>query len=114
MKLAVAALNQTFIAEAPLVVVGCTDTVISSRYGERGINLYTIQDVATSLMCMMLAAHEIGLGTVWVGAFREKEVAKALELPGNLRPVAIMPVGRPARVPDAPPRVAKEDAVVFL
>jgi nitroreductase len=114
MKLAVAALNQTFIAEAPLVVVGCTDSLISSRYGERGINLYTIQDVAVSLMCMMLSAHEIGLGTVWVGAFRENGVAKALELPGNLRPVAIVPVGRPARVPEAPPRVAKEDAVVMV
>jgi nitroreductase len=114
MKLAVAALNQTFIAEAPLVVVGCTDSLISSRYGERGINLYTIQDVAVSLMCMMLAAYEMGLGTVWVGAFREKEAAKALELPGNLRPVAIVPVGRPARVPEAPPRVSREDAVIAL
>lgn len=114
MKLAAAALNQIFIAEAPLVVVGCTDSIIASRYGERGINLYTIQDVAASLMCMMLAAHEIGLGTVWVGAFREKEVANALKLPGNLRPVAIVPVGRPARVPEAPPRVAIEDAVVMI
>jgi nitroreductase len=114
MKLAVAALNQTFIAEAPLVVVGCTDSLVSSRYGERGINLYTIQDVAASLMCMMLAAYEMGLGTVWVGAFREKEAAKALELPGNLWPVAIVPVGRPARVPKAPPRVSKQDATVIV
>lgn len=112
-KLAAAALNQTFIAEAPLVVVGCTDSLISSRYGERGMVLYTIQDVATSIMCMMLAAHELGLGTVWVGAFREKEVATALLLPGNLRPVAIVPVGRPARVPKPPPRVSKNEAVIY-
>ncbi len=114
MRLAVAALNQTFIAEAPLVVVGCTDSLVSSRYGERGVNLYTIQDVAVSLMCMMLAAHAEGLGTVWVGAFREKEAATVLRLPGNLRPVAIVPVGRPLRVPTAPARVSKKDAVKFL
>ena len=30
------ALNQDFIAESPLVIVGCTDNMISSRYGERG------------------------------------------------------------------------------
>ncbi len=114
MQLAAAALNQTFIAEAPLVVVGCTDSLISSRYGERGVTLYTIQDVSASLMCMMLAAHAEGLGTVWVGAFREDDVARALSLPRNLRPVAIVPIGRPARVPEAPQRVSKKDAVKFL
>ena len=34
--LAQAALNQNFIAEAPLVIVGCTDSRISYKYGERG------------------------------------------------------------------------------
>jgi nitroreductase len=113
MRLAVAALNQGFIADAPLVVVGCTDSVISSRYGDRGEALYTIQDVSASIMCMMLAAHEMGLGTVWVGAFREEEVSRVLDLPSNLRPVAIVPVGRPARVPKAPPRVTRSEAVKF-
>src|SRR3972149_3053705 len=42
--IAAAALNQDFITEAPLVIVGCTDSRISSRYGERGEYLYTIQD----------------------------------------------------------------------
>ena len=36
-----AALGQSFIAEAPLVIVGCTDSRISSKYGERGEYLYT-------------------------------------------------------------------------
>ncbi|MCX7913594.1 MAG: nitroreductase family protein [Thermodesulfovibrionales bacterium] len=112
--LAVAALNQTFISDAPLVVVGCTDNKIGSRYGERGIYLYAIQDVACSLMNMMLVATEIGLGTVWCGAFRENQVANILKLPPNLRPVAIVPVGYPASVPKAPERVSPEEAVIFL
>src|SRR4030066_1991117 len=94
-KIAAAALNQNFISEAPLVIVGCTDSRISSKYGERGIYLYSIQDVAVSIMGMMLVAHENGLGTVWVGAFREEEVFDILKLPKNLRPVAIVPVGYP-------------------
>lgn len=114
MKLAVAALNQTFIAEAPLVVVGCADSLISSRYGKRGVELYAVQDASISIMCMMLAAHEMGLGTVWVGAFRENEVSEALSLPANLRPVAIVPVGRPARIPKPPQRVSKREAVTFI
>jgi len=112
MKLAAAALNQGFIADAPLVVVGCTDSVIHSRYGQRGVDLYAIQDVSASVMCMMLAAHDEGLGTVWVGAFREEEVTAALDLPTNLRPVAIVPVGRPARVPAPPPRVHLTEAII--
>ena len=113
-KLVKAALEQDFIAQAPLVIVGCTDDRISIRYGERGKNLYSVCDVATSIQNLMLLAAEKGLGTCWVGAFDEKEVSKILNLPENLRPIAIIPVGYPAEKPKALPRVSKEKAVVKL
>lgn len=109
--LARAALNQNFIARAPLVIVACTDNNIRFRYGERGVHLYTIQDVSASIMGMMLVAHELGLGTVWVGAFHEDVVSSILNLPKNLRPVAIVPVGYPSAIPKAPERVSKEYAI---
>jgi len=112
-EIAAAALNQGFIAEAPLVIVGCTDNRISRRYGDRGVNLYSIQDVAVSIMGMMLVAHENGLGTVWVGAFREGELFEILDMPHNLRPVAIVPVGYPSRIPSPPPRVSRQEAIEF-
>ncbi|MEW6571095.1 MAG: nitroreductase family protein [Nitrospirota bacterium] len=110
-KIAAAALNQNFIAEAPLVIVGCTDSRISYKYGERGINLYSIEDVAASIMGMMLVAHEKGLGSVWIGAFRENDVSKILSMPRYLRPIAIVPVGYPSKVPNPPQRVSKREAV---
>lgn len=113
-ELAKAAFGQYFIAAAPLVVVACADRGISRRYGDRGVSLYGIQDSAASVMNMMLVAHEIGLGTVWVGAFNESDVAEALELPDTLRPVALVPVGYPARTPSPPPRVRKAEAVEFV
>lgn len=112
-QIAAAALNQSFIAEASLVVVGCTDAKIAMGYGKRGIGLYSIQDVAASIMSMMLVAVEEGLGSTWVGAFHEAEVFKVLNMPGNLRPVAIVPVGYPAEMPVPPPRVLKKEAVEF-
>jgi nitroreductase len=112
-KIAVAALKQHFLAEAPLVIVGCTDSRISYRYGERGVYLYSIQDVSCSLMGMMLVAHDIGLGSVWVGAFDEDAVFNILKLPQYLRPVSIVAVGYPSKVPSPPPRVSKEEAVEF-
>ncbi|MBI3592237.1 MAG: nitroreductase family protein [Nitrospirae bacterium] len=111
--IAAAALNQNFIAEAPLVIVGCADSRIANRYGDRGVNLYMIQDVACSIMNMMLTVWENGLGSVWVGAFRESDVFEILDLPNYLRPVAIVPVGYPSRIPSAPKRVSVKEAVEF-
>ena len=95
------------------MIVGCTHNTISRRYGDRGVYLYSIQDVAASIMGMMLVAHENGLGTVWVGAFDEEEVFNILNLPENLRPVTIVPVGYPIRIPQPPPRVSRHEAVEF-
>jgi nitroreductase len=108
------ALKQNFIGEAPLVVIGCTDSRISNKYGDRGVYLYSVQDVAASIMCMMLVAHEHGLGSVWVGAFREEGVCRVLDLPAYLRPVAVVPVGYPSRVPDPPPRISKKEAMEVI
>lgn len=114
-KLAQAALSQMFIAEAPLVIVGCIDkNIIYPRYGERGVSLYAIQDVACSITNAMLVAHENGLGSVWIGAFREEEVSKILNLPRHLRPVVLLPIGYPAYVPSTPPRVSLHEAVEFV
>jgi nitroreductase len=110
-RLAAAALDQQFIAEAPLVVVGCADARIAAHYGTRGATLYAVQDVACSLMSMMLVACENGLATVWVGAFREGAVAEILKLPAELSAVAIVPVGHASRIPAAPPRVSAAQAV---
>ncbi len=108
-----AALGQSFIAEAPLAIIACTDNMISGRYGDRGVNLYAIEDVAASIMGMMLVAYENGLGSVWVGAFREDRVIEILDIPKNLRPIAIVPVGYPARTPLPPRRVPWQSAVEF-
>jgi nitroreductase len=102
-RLSDAALHQTFIEEAPVVIVVCADVARSSwGYGSRGTNLYCLQDTAAATENMVLAAQALGLATCWVGAFHEDEVAKAINTPTNVRPVAIVPVGHPAEKPGAP------------
>ena len=101
-KLTTAALDQTFIEEAPIVIVVCADEVRSNEgYGNRGATLYCLQDTAAAIQNISLAAHALGLGTCWVGAFREELVKKALNVPMNVRPVAIIPVGHAAEKPIA-------------
>lgn len=116
-RLAQAGLRQnfvSFIAQAPLVVVVCADLRIASSYGERGKLLYSIQDTAASIQNLLLAAHHLGLGTCWVGAFKEESVKDTLGLSDYLRPVAMIPVGYPSRTPKAPARVSRNEAVELI
>lgn len=113
-EIAKASLSQMFIAEAPVVIVGCTDSNIEFRYGKRGVYLYSIQDVAISISFAMLVAEEHGLGTVWIGAFNEKEVSQALNLPDNLRPVVVLPIGYPDEEPCITDRRPKEELIKYL
>lgn len=96
--LAQAAFGQMFVAEAPVVIAVCAVPGRSrERYGNRGAELYTLQDTAAATEHILLAATALGLGSCWVGAFDESSAAKALELPDELRPVALVPIGHPRR-----------------
>ena len=101
-RLVETALGQMFIEEAPVVIVVCADEERSSQgYGVRGKTLYCIQDTAAAMQNIHLTAYSLGLGTCWVGAFREEETRKILKIPRGMRPVAIIPVGYPAEAPTA-------------
>jgi len=100
MAIAEAALGQLMIADAPVVIVVCTDQRRSERYyGERGVNLFCIQDTAAAVQNLMLAAFALELGTCWVGSFDERKVSSILHAPDGMRPVAIIPLGYPAEHP---------------
>lgn len=110
LALAEAALGQGFIAEAPVVIVICAIPSQSARkYGERGARLYCLQDTALAGQNLMLLAAAMGLGTCWVGAFDEEAVSMAISAPPGRLPVAIIPVGHPRRIPEAPPRRSRAE-----
>ncbi len=110
-ELSKAAFGQDFIAAAPLVVVACADLKAIMPYGKRGRELYAFCDVACSVQNLMLVAKENNLGSVWVGAFNDDLVSEVLSLPNYLKPVAIVPVGFPKKIP-APPKRKKVDEVI--
>lgn len=93
--LAEAAFGQAFVATAPVVFVICAVPEESaSRYGERGESLYVLQDTAALTLQLLVAAHMMGYGACWTGAFAEEIVADILNIPKNMRPVALVPVGQ--------------------
>ncbi|RME87364.1 MAG: nitroreductase [Anaerolineae bacterium] len=110
--LANAALDQEFIAQAPLVLVFCAHPARSAvRYGRRGERLYALQDATIACTFATLAAAALGLGSVWVGAFDEEAVRRVLDAPRGVIPIAILPIGYPAENPPRRPRRGADDFV---
>ncbi len=104
-RLAHAAEDQMFIAGAPVALVFCADPVHSAwRYGARGERLYAVQDATIACAYAQLAAAALGLGTVWIGAFSEPEVASVVDAAERHVPVAILPIGFPAEPGETTPR----------
>ncbi len=92
--LARAALGQTFVADAPVVIAVVSDTRRSARrYGDRGVRFYSVADGAFASMLVLLAAVDLGLGAAFVAAFDDEAVAMALGLPQHVRPIGLIPIG---------------------
>lgn len=99
-KICQAALGQDFIVEAPVVFIVCANLEESAqKYGRRGRELYSIQDATIFASYLQLAVASLDLASCWIGAFDEDEVLEVLQLPKEMRPIAIIPVGEPAEKP---------------
>ncbi len=112
LALARAALEQYFIAEAPVALVFCAHPARSAgRYGRRGTALYCVQDATIACAYAQLAATAQGLASVWVGAFDDNAVRRAIGVGADLLPVAILPIGYPAETPQKTHRRPISDLV---
>ena len=82
------------LREAPLAILVCADM---DRVKHKD---YWPQDCAAAVQNMLLAAHGVGLGSVWVGVHpreaRVAEVRRVISLPDTIIPFALLPVGLPA------------------
>ena len=114
-EVAAAANGQHWIAQAPVIVVACGDTEAAyKRMGGHGSSVDV--DVAIAIDHLTLAAVDEGMGTCWIGAFAEEKVKGLLDVPANIRVVAMTPLGYPAS-PDLIRRIdegrRKPDSEIF-
>jgi nitroreductase len=94
--IAEASAQQYWMEKAPVFIVICSDMdKMRKFYGIRGERLYAIQNCAAAAQNMLLAAHSLGLGACWIGAFDENAVQRVIENPDGARIEAIIPVGHP-------------------
>ena len=92
-KIVEAAKGQSFVGEAPVIIVACG---IDDGYVMTCGQLSYPIDVAIALDHISLAAVELGLGTCWIGAFYEDKIKEILGIPNGIRVVDLMPIGYPA------------------
>ncbi len=93
-------------AEAPIVLVGCTDPQVSARWH--------IVDLTIAFEHIVLAAANFGLGTCWMGRLDADETIKeVLDIPKHMKAVAVTPLGYPAEVPEPKERKAISEIVHY-
>ncbi|MDD3581081.1 MAG: SagB/ThcOx family dehydrogenase [Desulfobacca sp.] len=92
-ELARAALYQSWMAEAPIMVVITAEYArCTQKYGQRGL-LYTHIEVGHVGQNLFLQAEALSLGAGIVGAFENQAVSQIMGLPPAQEPLLIMPIG---------------------
>jgi len=94
--------------QAKLAILVCGDTTMEKYPG------FWVQDCSAAIMCLLLAAHDMGLGAVWTGAHpmpdRVAGLKRLFGLPENIIPLGLVVIGHSAKA-IAPHDHYKEDRV---
>ena len=84
--------SPSFVAESPIVIVGCGKPIAPVASSDK--SSYII-DASIALSHVTLAAVEYGLGSCWISIFDETKVKEILDIPENIRVIALIALGYP-------------------
>jgi len=94
------------LAEAQLAILVCGDETLELSQG------YWVVDCSAATENILLAAHGIGLGAVWLGLHPREERKQAIrdlfKLPENIQPLSLISIGYPDEVKETPERFKPE------
>jgi len=105
------------IFSAPVhIFVFCDTTGIESeKEWEEIQTLWSIQGVSAACQNILLAAHALGLGSVWTGVTLtvEDEIKTTLGVPGGVKLMTVIAIGYPASEPLPPVRKPLSEVMFF-
>lgn len=82
------------LKQAPVAIIVCADITLETCPGNWAI------DCSAAMENLLLAAHALGLGSVWVGIYpgeeRMKKISQVLGLPSYVKPLSLAAVGHAA------------------
>ena len=94
--------GRDWFTQAPYVICICTTPEKAWVRKQDSVN-YAEVDAAIAMDHLILAAHDVGLGTCWIAHFDIDAAREILELPESAHPLVFTPLG----YPDATPRETK-------
>ena len=102
--------KRDWIKSAPIIIIACADHSQSWKRSSDGKDSADI-DLAISVDHMTLQATELGLGTCWVCNFDVNRCSEMFNLPSQIEPVVLLPVGYPEVKPPNKNRKSIEEIV---
>ena len=108
-------IRNQWMKEAPVFIAGCSKLdIVANRIGSAvtGIEYYQI-DLGIAMEHMVLKATELGLGTCWIGWFREEKIKEILGIPGSIRVTALLTVGYPGNEASAKRKRKSLEEIVY-
>ncbi|MGI9012412.1 MAG: nitroreductase family protein [Nitrososphaeraceae archaeon] len=111
-KLVVAANNQPYV-NAPVVLVFCMNpTRVKMQFPSEILKKFSIQDATLAAAYAQLAAHSLGLSSIWIGMIDEKKVMEAIGT--DLIPSSILCIGYPKKVLQPKPKRALSELIHII
>ncbi len=103
-------LAHTWLQDAPVIVALCVELdwvthKVAPAFS--GIPYYLL-DAGIAGEHFVLAATEQGLGTCWIGWFKERAVKKILKVPRRVRIVSLLSLGYPASSDESSSRTPRK------
>jgi nitroreductase len=95
-----------FVKDTPVTIVGCASV--------KGImKKWSIVDTTIALQNMVVAAWAMGVGSCWIGDFKEEQVKRLLDIPNGWKVVSLLTLGYPDEQPDQRKKKTIEEIVSY-
>jgi nitroreductase len=96
----------SMLSDAALAILVCGDENLELSKG------YWPVDCAAATENILLSAHALGLGAVWLGVYprqeRQSAISEIFELPSHIQPFSLISIGHPAEEKGVPDRFKEE------
>ena len=96
-----------FIQDSAITVVGCANTseILTAKWA--------VVDTSIALQNMVIEAWTLGIGSCWIGDFKEDNVKQLLEIPDRWKVVALVSFGYPAEQPQPRKKKPIEELISY-
>lgn len=98
--------NKTWASKAPLLIV----SVVKEKFSRNGVhNPAALHDIGMANLALNFKATSLGLNAHIMGGFDAGNLAKALQLPVDTKPVVVIAVGYPGNADELPEELKKRE-----